>query len=105
MAVYVNESKKLFTLSTAHTTYQMMVDKYGVLNHIYYGENIGQEDMSYLLDYGDCGFSGNIYEAENIRTYSMDTRPQEYSTCGVCDYRINSVSVVNPDGTDGVDLS
>ena len=104
MAVYIDESKKLFTLSTAHTTYQMMVDKYGVLNHLYYGENIGQEDMSYLLDYGDCGFSGNIYEAENIRTYSMDTRPQEYSTCGVGDYRINSVSVVNPDGTDGVDL-
>ena len=34
MAVYVNESKKLFTLSTAHTTYQMKVDEYGVLNHL-----------------------------------------------------------------------
>ena len=104
MAVYVNESKKLFTLSTAHTTYQMKVDEYGVLNHLYYGENIGQEDMSYLLDYRDSGFSGNVYEAENIRDYSLDTRPQEYSTCGVGDYRVNSVSVVNPDGTDGVDL-
>ena len=104
MAVYVNVSKKLFTLSTAHTTYQMKVDEYGVLNHLYYGENIGQEDMSYLLDYRDSGFSGNVYEAENIRDYSLDTRPQEYSTCGVGDYRVNSVSVVNPDGTDGVDL-
>ena len=104
MAVYVNESKKLFTLSTAHTTYQMKVDEYGVLNHLYYGENIGQEDMSYLLDYRDSGFSGNVYEAENNREYSLDTRPQEYSTCGVGDYRVNSVSVVNPDGTDGVDL-
>ena len=104
MAVYVNVSKKLFTLSTAHTTYQMKVDEYGVLNHLYYGENIGQEDMSYLLDYRDSGFSGNVYEAENNREYSLDTRPQEYSTCGVGDYRVNSVSVVNPDGTDGVDL-
>ncbi|MGN0250820.1 MAG: alpha-galactosidase [Oliverpabstia sp.] len=104
MAVYVNESKKLFTLSTAYTTYQMKVDEYGVLNHLYYGENIGQEDMSYLLDYRDSGFSGNVYEAENNREYSLDTRPQEYSTCGIGDYRVNSVSVVNPDGTDGVDL-
>ena len=104
MAVYVNESKKLFTLSTVHTTYQMKVDEYGVLNHLYYGENIGQEDMSYLLDYRDSGFSGNVYKAENNREYSLDTRPQEYSTCGVGDYRVNSVSVVNPDGTDGVDL-
>lgn len=33
----------------------MMADKYLVLNHLYYGENIGQEDMSYLLDYQDPG--------------------------------------------------
>ena len=104
MAVYFDEKKKLFTLSTGGTTYQMMVDKYGVLNHIYYGENVGQEDMSYLLDYRDSGFSGNPYEAENEREYSLDTRPQEYPTNGVGDYRINSVSVVNPDGTDAVDF-
>ena len=50
MAIYIDEQKKLFTLSTNNTSYQMMADKYLVLNHLYYGENIGQEDMSYLLD-------------------------------------------------------
>ena len=62
MAIYIDEQKKLFTLSTKNTSYQMMADKYLVLNHLYYGENIGQDDMSYLLDYQDRGFSGNPYE-------------------------------------------
>ena len=82
MAIYIDEQKKLFTLSTNNTSYQMMADKYLVLNHLYYGENIGQEDMSYLLDYQDRGFSGNPYEAGNERDYSLDSRPQEYSTNG-----------------------
>lgn len=71
MAIYIDEQKKLFTLSTNNTSYQMMADKYLVLNHLYYGENIGQEDMSYLLDYQDRGFSGNPYEAGNERDYSI----------------------------------
>ena len=103
MAIYIDEQKKLFTLSTNNTSYQMMADKYLVLNHLYYGENIGQEDMSYLLDYQDRGFSGNPYEAGNEREYSLDSRPQEYSTNGVGDYRINSVSVINADGSDAAD--
>ena len=103
MAIYIDEQKKLFTLSKNNTSYQMMADKYLVLNHLYYGENIGQEDMSYLLDYQDRGFSGNPYEAGNERDYSLDSRPQEYSTNGVGDYRINSVSVINADGSDAAD--
>lgn len=55
MAIYIDEQKKLLSLSTNNTSYQMMADKYLVLNHLYYGENIGQEDMSYLLDYQDPG--------------------------------------------------
>ena len=103
MAIYIDEQKKLFTLSTNNTSYQMMVDKYLVLNHLYYGKNIGREDMSYLLDYQDRGFSGNPYEAGNERDYSLDFRPQEYATNGVGDYRINSVSVINADGSDAAD--
>lgn len=104
MAILFDEKKRLFTLSTKNTTYQMKVDNFGVILHTYYGENVDGEDMSYLLDIRDSGFSGNIYEAENQREYSLDTLPQEYSTNGIGDYRINSVSVVNPDGTDAVDM-
>ena len=104
MAIYYSEENKTFTLSTENTTYQMKVDTYGVLIHTYYGAAVGQEDMSYLVDLRDSGFSGNIYEAGNKRDYSLDTLPQEYSSSGVGDYRISSVSVRNPDGSDAVDL-
>ena len=104
MAIYYSEENKTFTLSTENTTYQMKVDTYGVLIHTYYGAAVGEEDMSYLVDLRDSGFSGNIYEAGNKRDYSLDTLPQEYSSSGVGDYRISSVSVRNPDGSDAVDL-
>ena len=78
MAIYIDEQKKLFTLSTNNTSYQMMADKYLVLNHLYYGENIGQEDMSYLLDYQDRGFSGNPYEAGNER--KITASPSAFSS-------------------------
>lgn len=104
MGIFVNEEKKLFTLSTKNSTYQMKADMYGFLLHTYYGANVGQEDMSYLMVYRDHGFSGNPYELENKREYSLDTLPQEYSSNGIGDYRINSVSVRNADGTDGVDF-
>ena len=60
--------------------------------------------MDYLLDYPDAGFSGNIYEAENERTYSLNTLPQEYSTSGVGDFRIFAISVTHEDGSNALDL-
>ena len=49
--------------------------------------------MEYLLSYPDVGFAGNIYEAEDCRTYSLNTLPLEYGTAGVGDHRIPAVSV------------
>ena len=37
MAIIFNPNKKIFTLQTAHTTYQMQVDRLGYLLHLYYG--------------------------------------------------------------------
>ena len=73
MAITVKD--KIFNLETKNTLYQMKVDRFGVLNHLWYGEKTDC-CMDYLLDYPDAGFSGNIYEAENERTYSLNTLPQ-----------------------------
>ena len=81
MAIKINEETGLFQIITKNTEYQMKADKYGVLKHLWYGEKIGT-DMEYLLKYPDVGFSGNISEAENDRTYSLDTLPLEYSCEG-----------------------
>ena len=94
---------RLFQIETEHTSYQMKVDKYGVLTHLWYGAKT-ECSMDYLLDYPDVGFSGNIYEAENQRTYSLNTLPQEYSTSGVGDFRIPAITVTHDDGSRALDL-
>ena len=38
MAIIYHPNKKIFTLHTAHTTYQMQVDPLGYLLHLYYGD-------------------------------------------------------------------
>ena len=37
MSVRIDESGRLFTIHTCHTTYQMKADDKGVLLHLYYG--------------------------------------------------------------------
>ena len=69
MAIIFNPNKKIFTLQTAHTTYQMQVDRLGYLLHLYYGAK-STCDMDYVLTYADRGFSGNPYAAGMNRTYS-----------------------------------
>ena len=71
----------VFHLTTAHTLYQIGVDAFGILYHLWYGAKTDCS-MDYLFDYPDVGFSGNPYEAGKLRTYSMDTLPLEYSTAG-----------------------
>ena len=56
MAIIYNPNKKIFTLHTAHTTYQMQVDPLGYLLHLYYGEKTNSS-MDYVLTYADRGFS------------------------------------------------
>ena len=37
MGIIYNEKAKTFTLHTQNTTYQMQIDAYGFLLHLYYG--------------------------------------------------------------------
>ncbi len=101
MAIQLNG--QIFDLTTAHTLYQIGVDAFSVVRHLWYGEKTDCS-MEYLLDYPDVGFSGNPYEAGNLRTYSMDTLPLEYATLGNGDYRIPAAAVINSDGSSALDL-
>lgn len=103
MAIQIDAEKKIFTLETDHTMYQMQADAYGVLRHLWYGAKTGC-DMSYLQDYPDVGFSGNIYAAGNDRSYSLDTLPLEYAGAGVGDFRVPAVAAVHADGSSALDL-
>lgn len=103
MSIIYNAQKKIFSLHTQNTTYQMQVDALGYLIHLYYGKK-EMGDMDYLLTYYDRGFSGNPYAAGDNRKYSLDVLPQEYPTYGTGDYRTAALIVQNQDGTYGCDL-
>ena len=99
MGITINAEKKIFTLETAHSAYQMQVDDRGFLRHLYYGSRVNGSDMSYMhIDY-DRSFSANPNCAYPVRGYSLDVIPQEYTGCGLCDFRISSIGVINPDGS------
>ena len=103
MGIQIQEEKLLFTLNTKRTTYQMHVDRYGYLLHQYYGRKT-EGDMHFLLTFNDRGFSGNPYEAEGDRTYSMDFLPQEFPYLGNGDYRRVLLKVADDLGTIDCDL-
>ena len=98
MAITFNETTRIFTLTTAHTTYQMQADAQGYLLHLYYGARTAGE-MDYLLNYGDRGFSGNPNSAGSDRTYSLDALPQEYPSLGTGDFRNYALNIENADGS------
>ena len=103
MAIIFDEKTNTFTLHTKQSTYQMQVDSYGFLLHLYYGRRTGGV-MDYLLTFADRGFSGNPYDAGNDRMYSLDVLPQEYPCSGSGDFRSPAIEVANENGSYGCDL-
>ena len=48
MAITFDEGRRIFTLTTRNTTYQMMADSFGYLLHLYYGaKTAGFTDWGY----------------------------------------------------------
>lgn len=103
MAILYQQKSNIFTLNTANTTYQIKVDKYGVLLHLYYGSKI-HGDAEYIITYVDRGWSGNINDAGSDRNYTLDSLPLEYSGTGTGDFRNSTILIKNADGTDSCDL-
>jgi alpha-galactosidase len=103
MAIYYEEDTQIFTLETAHTTYQMKADDHNFLLHLYYGTKI-TGDTDYQLTFYDRGFSGNPNDLGENRTYSMDALPQEYPCYGNGDFRSYCFNIVDEKGIYGCDL-
>ena len=103
MSIIFENDKKTFTLHTKTTTYQMQIDRFGFLLHLYYGKKV-QGCMDYMLTCYDRGFSGNPYDAGDDRTYSLDALPQEFPFSGSGDYRASAFAIKNEEGIYGCDL-
>ncbi|MBQ7170130.1 MAG: alpha-galactosidase [Synergistaceae bacterium] len=103
MAITFDEGRRIFTLTTRNTTYQMMADSFGYLLHLYYGaKTAGFTDWG--LTFADRGFSGSPYELGRDRTYSLDALPQEFPVQGTGDYRSPMLIVRDSEDTYGADL-
>ncbi|HBI60203.1 MAG TPA: alpha-galactosidase, partial [Lachnospiraceae bacterium] len=103
MSIQFDEKDRIFHLTTQNSTYQMKVDKYGFLLHLYYGKRT-EQNAEYVLQFVDRGFSGNPYDVGDDTTYSMDILPQEFPCRGNGDYRNTCFLVENADGSTGCDL-
>ena len=104
MAVKFNEETKTFTLQTSKSTYKMKVDSYGMLLHTYYGFPTDESDLSYLIAPDDHGFSGQVGEIIDDRTYSMDYFPLEYAVHGNSDFRISALRAGKKGDVPALDL-
>ena len=104
MSIAIDNENRIFSLNTAHTTYQLFADEHGFLRHLYYGPSVGSFDMRYTEFFSDCGFSPNPGQIHMQRDFSLDTRPQEYTGCGIGDYRISCLSLANGDGSYSADF-
>ena len=102
MAITFDKEKMLFSLETRNTTYQLRVDEYGVIQHIYYGGKI-YGDSDYIVRYACRGMGASISDAGAWRDYELDTIPREYPTIGVGDFRAAALIVQNADGSECVD--
>lgn len=104
MSIHYQEESRTITIKTRNTAYQMRVDPHGFLQHLYFGNRIPEEDMSYLYPDYDRACAGNPNEARPSRRISFNTMSQEYTSYGIGDFRINSIAVRNADGSYGADF-
>ncbi len=103
MPITYDRGKKTFSIDTAGSTYQMMVDRYGYLMHLYYGAKCSG-CMDWMLKFVDRGLSANPYDSGLDRTYSLDFLPQEFPVQGTGDHRSPMLIVRDSSGTFGCDL-
>lgn len=102
MAILFDSSKRIFTIQTQHSTYQMQADAHGRLLHLYYGRHT-QGNMDYCLTFLDRGFCPNPGDVKGDRTYSLDCLPQEYPMQGTGDFRSHALEMETADGRYGCD--
>ena len=82
MAILFDSAKRIFTLQTRTSTYQMQADSHDRLLHLYYGRRT-EGTMDYVLTFRDRGFCPNPPDAGMDRTYSLDclTEPTLSTAC------------------------
>ncbi len=97
MPVEHSPEAKTFLLHAGSTTYAMKVLEQGFLTHLYWGPKLAIQNLDFVLQFRDRGFSPNPDGLE--RDFSLDTIPLEYPVYGSTDFRSPALEVLQPDGS------
>ena len=66
MSIHFKKDNKIIQINTENSMYQMQIDKYDRLIHLYYGKITGDDNLDYLIQKYDRGFSPNPTRLETI---------------------------------------
>lgn len=100
--IFYNEKDKAFKLRANNTDYMMKVCEEGYLAHVYYGNKVPDEDLTYLLRLDESPFTPATNDRD--RASFMDTLPFEYPCFGVGDYRESAFKILDANGMSTCDL-
>lgn len=90
MAIVFKTKEKMFVLTTEHTQYVFKIVDEKYLIHCYYGYKSKNIDYSYNVQALSC--SPEI-EVEEMKRFSLNDAPEEFSYYGSGDYRCNSLKI------------
>lgn len=99
-----DKETQIFHLKNARFSYVIELSRGKYLLHRYFGRPLRAFRGSAELPAVDRSFSPQPGAYENERTFSLDVLPLEFSMNGHGDFRIPSLDVVLPDGTNVLDL-
>lgn len=97
------KDSKTFRLDTPNSTYCITITKKGYLAHTYYGNKIGNDDVSYLTRQTEYFMSGDNDVFREKHTL-LDFLPQEMPTSGVGDFRESALAITDNSGHNAVEL-
>lgn len=100
--IFYNEKDKAFKLRANNTDYMMKVCEEGYLAHVYYGNKVPDEDLTYLLRLDESPFTPATNDRD--RASFMDALPFEYPCFGLGDYRESAFKIMDADGMSTCDL-
>ncbi|WP_295208090.1 alpha-galactosidase [Ruminococcus sp.] len=102
MNIFYNEKDKAFKLRANNTDYMMKVCEEGYLAHVYYGNKVPDEDLTYLLRLDESPFTPATNDRD--RASFMDSLPFEYPCFGLGDYRESAFKIMDANGMSTCDL-
>lgn len=94
-----------FHLRNKFFSYVLEISRGKYLLHRYWGRPLKEFRDSAPLQKIDRGFSGQLADFENERTFSLDVVPQEYPVRGHTDFRIPAYTVELENGTNISELN